>query len=128
MHLPALTDEELAHHAEQTFDPLTSTDIQQELLKRFHVLLEEAGAARDLESQLADVGFDMDATALRAAIEKANALDERVNGIALLDTLREHDIDDPDALKKILDRDTKVAAVMEDLAAPLASLQALFPD
>lgn len=124
MYLPALSDRELAHHADLESDPLTATEMQVELLKRFTAaldVLEGTEAARDLLEE-----HDIeDADALREVIEKAAALDERTNGLALLDALREHDIDDPAVLKKLLERDAQLVDVLTTLAEPLASLQAL---
>lgn len=124
MYLPSLTDAELAHHADVTFDALTATDLQTELAKRFSEKTAELEASREVLDLLDEHDIE-DADALRAVIDKAAALDERAQGIALLDVLREFDIDSPDELKKILDRDAKVADVMNELAQPLASLQAL---
>lgn len=124
MHLPALTDRELAHHADITFDALAATDLQIELTKRFTALLTEHEANRELTEKLTEYGIE-DAEELQTVIDKAAALDERTNGIALLDALREHDIDDPAELEKILERDAKLADVLDSLAQPMADLQAL---
>ena len=39
--LASLTNEELLRHAHASFDPLTGTGLEQELLKRFAALLDE---------------------------------------------------------------------------------------
>lgn len=124
MYLPALSNRELAHHADVTFDALAATDLQTELAKRFNTLLEEAAASADVLHALNNYGIDGIAE-LTSLLDKARALDERANGLGLLDVLREHEIDDPAELKKILDRDAKLTDVLDSLAQPMADLQAL---
>lgn len=124
MYLPALTNRELAHHADVTFDALAATDLQTELAKRFNALLEEAAASADVLHALNDYGIDGVAE-LTSLLDKARALDERVNGLALIDVLLEFDIDDPAELKKLLQRDAQLRDVLDSLAQPLADLQAL---
>jgi len=124
MYLPSLTDRELVHHADVTFDALTATDVQIELTKRFTAVLDELDSTEEARAMLDEYSVADPAT-LRTALDKAAALDERVNGIALLDLLREHEIDEPAELKKLLERDTQLSDVLTSLAEPLASLQAL---
>lgn len=124
MYLSALTDRELVHHADVTFDALTATDLQIELTKRFTALLDEHEANQEA-IELLDENNLTDPGALRTAIDKAGALDERVNGLALIDVLLEFDIDSPDELKKLLQRDAQLRDVLDSLAQPLADLQAL---
>lgn len=124
MYLPSLTDRELAHHADVTFDALTATDVQIELTKRFTALLDEQEANADLLHVLNDSAI-YQPEQVRAVVDKAAALDERVNGLALLDLLREFELDDPAELKKVLQRDAQLRDVLDSLAQPLADLQAL---
>lgn len=124
MYLPALTDRELVHHADVTFDVLSATDLQVELTKRFTAVLDELDSTEEARALLDEYSVADPAT-LRTALDKAAALDERAQGIALLDVLREFDIDSPDELKKTLQRDAKVADLINDLAQPLAELAEL---
>ena len=128
MYLARLTNEELAHHADVTFDELTATDLQVELTKRFTALIEEHGANASMVALLEEYGIDS-RDALEKVTDKAASLDERVNGIALLDALREAEIDDPAELKKILDRDAKAEQIRElaqTASDALAELDTLF--
>lgn len=58
MYLPALTDRELLAHFEATRDPLTTTDIESEIAKRFDALLEAEEAREPLDEILAKHNFD----------------------------------------------------------------------
>lgn len=124
MNLGRLTDEELLRHAHVTLDGLTSTALEVELLLRLerHVA---AAAEQEAYRALLDKN-DIDSVAdLKAQLDTAEALDEHIDGLALLGVLRDFDIDDPAALTTILKRDAALGNVLDDLAQPLASLQAL---
>ena len=124
MQLITLTYDELLRWAHTQLDALTSTELEVELLRRFE---EHAALAAEAEPLLAlmDEHSLADADELRKVIDKAAALDERLNGIGLLDVLREFDIDDPKTLKKLLQRDAQLHDVLDSLAQPMADLQAL---
>lgn len=126
--LPRLTADELLRHAYNEHDPLTSTALEAEMLRSLEDLTSAAAENEPLLKMLDDRGLGAPA-ALEAQLDKAAAVDERIKGIALLDLLLdlllEFDIDDPATLKKALERNVKFESVLNDLAQPLASLQAL---
>lgn len=64
MHLPTLDDETLLRHAQADLDPLTSTPLEIELLKRFEALLDTIVAA----------GID-DAETLKERLARADEFD-----------------------------------------------------
>lgn len=121
-----LSDEELLRLAHIDLDPLTSSELERELVRRFENLITELAYHEPIREQLD--GFDLtktkDIEACKAVFEFADhyALDQAK---PLLDVLTEFDIDDPAILKKALDRNEKIENLMGDLAEPLASLQAL---
>jgi len=115
MQLQTLTDDELLRHAHNQLDPITGTELEAELVRRFEVLVDEEVAAQPLLDALDENGITK-AEALLAVIDKAAALDERVNGIALLDLLCEFDIDDPAVLRNDLIRLAKFDQTADDLA------------
>lgn len=41
MYLPSLTDQELLVHAERTMDPITTSDLERELMKRLQARLDD---------------------------------------------------------------------------------------
>jgi hypothetical protein len=128
MHLPALTDRELAHHADLEFDPLTATDLQVELARRFTALLDRIEPFDTLADKLHDLDIDTDSATDVARVERLVAADNEFSGWPLrelLELLQRFDVETVDALEQILNRDAKVADAMNDLAEPLASLQAL---
>lgn len=121
--LRTLTDDELLRHAEVDFDPLTGTELEAELMRRF-----EDNAAIPAENEpllkvLEDHGIEEPAALIKALKALGDMPVERVG--SLLDVLLEFDIDDPVLLKKQLDRIAKFDEVMNDLAQPLATLQTL---
>lgn len=126
MNLSTLANGELVRHAYITIDPLTSSQLEQELLRRF----EEQSIAIGYFEPIADhlAVFDLDKT---KDVEACNAIfafaEEHpvVPAGALLDVLTEFDIDDPAALKKALERNAKFETLLNDLADPIASLHSL---
>lgn len=128
MYLPSLTDRELAHHADVTFDALTATDLQVELAKRFTALLDRLEPFDALADKLHEAGIDVEhntgADRLVRFAEIASEF-ESWDIKALLDVLSAHDLDSPDELKKLLQRDAQLRDVLDSLAQPLADLQAL---
>lgn len=122
-HLRTLSDDELLRLAHTEFDPLTGTDLEAELLRRF----EEYGVTNAENEPLLKVLDDHD-------IESPIALDKTLRALkeqdadtvsALLDVLTEFDIDDPATLKKALERNAKFEGLLNDLADPIASLHSL---
>lgn len=124
MDINALTDRELLQHAWIQRDALTTTALEERLQERFTEVLDESEANAELLHVLNDYAVDTTEN-LTGLLDKARALDERVNGIGLLDVLLEFDIDDPATLKKVLQRDAQLRDVLDSLAQPLANLQAL---
>lgn len=123
MNLRTLDDAELLRHAQIDFDPITGTELEAELLRRFE---ENAAVTADNEPLLKvceEHGFDS-AVALDKALKALGDVPAETAG-ALLETCSEFDIDDPATLKKALERNAKFEDLMNDLAEPLASLQAL---
>lgn len=56
--LAALTDDELLHHAHASFDPLTGTGLEQELLKRFAALVDELDGLEPITSAIEKSDLD----------------------------------------------------------------------
>lgn len=128
MNLQQLTDSELARHADLATDPLTTTDLERELLRRFEGLVDTGAEYSVLIELLDEFNIDHTATAdieqIRAALQFQYERD--LSGArALLDTLADFDIDSPEALRKQLDRLSKFDQVMQDLADPITTLQTL---
>lgn len=120
MNLSTLTDDELLRQARNEFDPLTGTDLEAELLKRF----EDCSVTYADNEQRLELCSGRSLEECKAAFEFAEhqVLDEVT---LLLAVLAEFDIDDPGALKKVFERNAKFEDVLNALAEPLASLQAL---
>lgn len=75
MYLPALNDDELIRYADSTLDPLTSTDLERELLKRFVARLAEEDEEKSFATVLGDFDY-ADAEDLRADLNLAAAVRE----------------------------------------------------
>lgn len=123
MYLQMLTDEELLRVARIELNDLVSTELERELIRRLEQRADEALARAPLDKVLDDHGIEKPEE-LQRALEALGNCDPKVAG-ALLDVLTDLDIDDPDVLRAALKRDAKFTDLMNDLAAPLASLQAL---
>ena len=119
--LSLLNDEELLQHIENSRDPLTTTDAETELATRFADLLDEQEASRALQAVLEDF-VESEPDQVRNALQLVT--DFPVNR-TLLDVLASFDIDDPDVLRKQLDRLSRFDQVMQDLAEPFTALQSL---
>ena len=123
MILSRLTDEELLREAANA-DPLTTSDLQTELAKRFGALIDEHDA---MQSLLDDIAAPSDSTQ-RADVETALDLVREfphrdISG--LLGLLSEYDLDNPEALAKVLERDHDLQSLLDDLADPIAKLHGL---
>jgi hypothetical protein len=124
-----LTDDELARHADLAMDPLTTTDLERELLRRFSEQTDTAAEFAGLTEMLEDFNIDHTATAdieqVRDALQFQTDRDDLANTRALLGVLVGFDIDTPEELRKRLDRLSKFDQVMQDLADPITTLQTL---
>lgn len=116
-----LTNEELARHADLALDPITSTDLERELLKRFESFVDENEADKPLQMKLVDFGIE-DPNVLETALQLHA---DYPAGRALLDVLTDLDIDDPKALRSQLERLSKFDQVVQDLVEPITTLQSL---
>ena len=133
MNWQQLTDSELARHADLAMDPLTTTDLERELLRRFSertdAAAEWAGIADVIENFNIDhtttAGIEQVSDALQFQADHGDLKHSLANARALLDTLTEFDIDTPEALRKQLDRLSKFDQVVQDLADPITTLQTL---
>lgn len=137
MNWQQLTDSELARHADLAMDPLTTTDLERELLRRFEAQVDMGLQFSGITEVTEDFNIDHTTTSgieqVRAALQfQADFGDENcdphydlTHTRALLDTLTEFDIDSPEALRKQLDRLSKFDQVMEDLIEPITTLQTL---
>ena len=114
MQLSALTHEELLRHAQADLDPLVSTAMECELLKRYAELVAENEAPSDAEQ--------------RQELEKLLNLSNEFSGWdirGLLELLSEHDLDNPEALRAVFERDAAMQGLLDDLADPIAKLRQL---
>jgi len=114
MHLAILSDRELVRHADLAFDPLTSTDLERELVRR----LEANHGARDEIDQTNSAWSDVTEACESAGLERDQLP-------KLLLVLSEHDIANADDLREALERDRDFQEVAEELAEPFARLAAL---
>ena len=123
-----LTDEELVRHADLALSPLTSTDLERELLRRFEACLVERASLDALENVLLDFNFDTESDAgvgaLRDALQFAVDFDPQVYR-PLLDALAGADIDTAAALTKRLNLADEFEAIANDAGDAIARLQDL---
>ena len=88
MQLSALTDTELLRHARAQFDPLTSTEIEAELIKRLEDLLPGVEACSRVLQALDDAGVDVDDNEdLQRVAAVMSSLDDLADPIAKLSRL-----------------------------------------
>jgi hypothetical protein len=128
-----LTDCELARHADLAMDPLTTTDLERELLRRFSGQTDAAAEWAGIAEVFGDFNIDHTATAdieqvrdaLQFQTDHGDLNKSLANARALLDVLADFDIDTPEALRKQLDRLSKFDQAMQDLADPITTLQSL---
>lgn len=123
----ALSDEELLREAANA-DPLTASDLQNELARRLAECVDEAVEHAEVDHWLDKVGFDPTNAKDREEVEGLLGLANEfahwdIRG--LLDLLSEHDLDNPDALRKVLERDAAMSSLLDDLADPIAKLHQL---
>lgn len=108
MYLPALSDRELLAHFLATRDPLTTTDLEAEIGKRFEALIEP--------DELHDV---MGAIADELGIETA------CTAQALRDALSDHYIYSPESLREKLARADKFHDIAADAGDVISRLNDL---
>lgn len=123
MNLNHLTDAELLRIAYAQLDPITSTDLERELLNRMGQLLDAADGYAPVADHLDEFDFTKTKDVERCKALLEIDLDAYRRDQALLDTLAEYDIDDPALLERSLSRLIKLDDLMHDLAQPLATLQ-----
>lgn len=126
--LNTLTNEELLRHAYAQQDALTSTEVEVELLKRFGALIDAHDADQEQRQWLEKVDFDPASAQQRAEVEKVLDLTrefEHWDISGLLGLLSEYDLDNPDALRKVLERDHDMQSLLDDIADPIARLHGL---
>ena len=126
--LNTLTNEELLRHAYAQQDALTSTEVEVELLKRFGALIDEHDAGEEQRRWLEKVDFDPSDSTQRADVETAPDLVREfphwdISG--LLGLLSEYDLDNPGALRQVLERDHAMQSLLDDIADPIARLHSL---
>jgi hypothetical protein len=117
MQLRTLTDDELLRHASNQLDPLTGTELEAELVRRFEAKDEEIAYFAEIEDELDefDLTDDESTEACKAALQFG--IDNDIKAVKkLLDVLTEYDIDDPAVLRNDLIRLAKFDQTADDLA------------
>lgn len=107
MHLPLLSDAELAHYAAVEADPIVTSSLERELVARLDRLLDEREENKPLLDAVSEAGLD--------------AEDLKV----LLGLLREFDATNPEVLREVLewaDKLTVIAKEAGDVVERLAKL------
>lgn len=125
MQLTALTDDELLRHADNTSDPLTSTALEAELVRRLRNGLDTAQLQAGAIEILSNHGIDETKTADLERLERALQWEDDFSPATyrpLLDVLAEHDIDDAKKLAQILKRDAELPNAISDLKQSLEEL------
>lgn len=126
--LAQVDDEHLLRVAHLEIDPLTSTPLELELLRRLERKTDEAEPAMVYADKAEDFGYDRNETnsieAFEGALQFAADFDPATYR-PLLDLLGEHDIDTPEALKKRLELATEFEGIANDAADAIARLSTL---
>ena len=128
MILSSLTDTELLRHARAQFDPLTSTEIEAELIKRMEDMTLFSETARETLAGLDDIGLDLNTTRdLELITRLVNLHNEFENWDirGLLEALSTQGLDNVEALNAVLERDASLQGLLDDLADPIAKLNRL---
>ncbi|AQW29108.1 hypothetical protein JK151_08965 [Ralstonia syzygii subsp. celebesensis] len=123
MYLPALDDETLLRHAQADLDPLTSTPLEIELLKRFDALLNAQDETNPLLVVLEEHGIDQ-----AEQLEKEIGLVDEYEGLdirQLLEAIVAAGIDDAESLKERLARADEFDAIAKDAGDLFARLNTL---
>lgn len=136
MNLRTLTDEEFLRHALAVQDPLTSSAIEAECLRRFEALLD----THDSEAYELVTERELDASVLRDTLDTLDAHDIEpgalaqlcdamligpANTAALLNALAAADLDAPESLKAELDLAKQFRALVEDAGDVFSRLSEL---
>lgn len=127
MILSTLSDEELLREAANA-DPLTASDLQVELARRLALVTDAANEAAEVQDYLDKLDFDPTSPKDREAVELGlNLVREFAHWDirGLLEALSERDLDNPEALRKVLERDAAMSSLLDDLADPIAKLHQL---
>lgn len=127
MILTTLTDEELLREAANA-DPLTASDLQVELARRLALVTDAANEAAEVQDYLDKLDFDPTSPKDRETFELGlNLVREFAHWDirGLLEALSEQDLDNPEALRKVLERDAAMSSLLDDLADPIAKLHQL---
>ncbi|WP_369952288.1 hypothetical protein [Ralstonia syzygii] len=123
MYLPALDDETLLRHAQADLDPLTSTPLEIELLKRFEGLLNAQDETNPLLVVLEEYGIDSP-----GQLENELGLTKEYEDLdirPLLDAVTDAGIDDAESLKERLARADEFDAIAKDAGDLFARLNTL---
>ena len=129
MSLTHLTNEELARHADLALDPLTSTDLERELLKRFEDQLTENRVNAALLTVIDEFGMEIsdtkDIEEIQAALQFAH--DYNLKTVrSLLELASEHDIDTAALLQPRLELADQFDQIREDASTVIADLNKIF--
>lgn len=128
MILSSLTDTELLRHARAQFDPLTSTEIEAELIKRMEDMTLFSETARKTLAGLDDIGLDLNTTRDLELITRLVNLHNEFESWdirGLLEALGAQGLDNVEALGAVLERDASLQGLLDDLADPIAKLNRL---
>lgn len=124
------TDEELIRHAELALDPLTSTDLERELISRFEASIAENGIHSGMLELLEEFDVETyktnDIERVRTALQFAADYDLPTVR-AVMEAALEFDIDTADALKPMLQIADQIAQVRDDATSDgIAVLNKIF--
>ena len=109
-----LTDEELLREALHQLDPLTSTEVQEELTARFEKLLGQLDQFAGLQYAFEHkIGLDLDDD------------QDRMKVVELLEVLEAHHVDGPETAKHKLERADKFYDIAEEAGNAFAMLAEL---
>lgn len=128
MNLANLTDDELLRHAHVQFEPLTGTALEAELLRRFEAHADTIAANAQVLTALDNLDLDLTKTKDVEKVTKLLKLVDEFDGWdirALLELLSGQDLDNPEALRQVLERDAAMQSLLDDLADPIAKLHSL---
>ena len=117
-----LTDEELLKRVWLERNPLTTTDLENQLAERFQAYIDEVAGYAGVIAVLDDLEYSYDAKSVGVAMKLS---EDFPKARELLDVLTDFDIDEAKPLRDQLDRLKKFDQVMEDLLEPLQTLTTL---